>query len=64
MKHIGQKTSHDFVVSGIIKHSILGHDLKCGVKTIANQIGIQNSLNLYSLLLIMPYVQVTYFFNS
>ena len=38
--------------------SLSGHDLKLGVKTIANQLGLQKSLNLYSMLLIMPYVQV------
>ena len=51
------------------KHNLIvlittGHDLKCGVKTVANQIGLKNSLYLYSFLLLMPYVQVRYYHQS
>ena len=35
-----------------------GHDLKCNVRTLANQMGLQKSLDLYVLLLLLPYFQV------
>lgn len=36
-----------------------GNDMKVGVRTIPNQLGIKKALNLYSLLLMMPYLQIT-----
>ena len=37
---------------------VSGHHLKCGIKTIANQIGLDSSLKLYSMTVIMGYAQV------
>lgn len=36
-----------------------GHDLKSGVRTIPNQIGVDVSLKLYSMLILMGYFQIT-----